>query len=216
MMKRAIVVGPLGEGVSQIVRDLKVSSKDYILAVDRGVRTCWKFGLEPRLAVGDWDSITTAERKRVLKEVPHLTLSREKDFSDLHHALMMLADQPFDEVICVGLTGGRPDHHLAVLMELGEFARLVSARVSAWGPEGEYHFVAKTPLQRTLKRGSLVSVFALGGPARGVTLRGLEYSLKDAELAPSSHGLSNRTTRRVCEVSVKQGGLLVVVPRNLT
>ena len=59
-----------------------------------------------------------------------------------------------------------------------------------------------------------VSVFAAGGEARGVFLRGLKYPLADAVLSPGFPlGVSNEADGRKAGIEVRAGTLLVVYPR---
>jgi thiamine pyrophosphokinase len=69
--------------------------------------------------------------------------------------------------------------------------------------------------ERTLEGepGELVSLFALHGPAEGVSTEGLEYPLSDDRLEPgSSRGVSNRFVADAARVRVERGLLLAVRP----
>ena len=56
-----------------------------------------------------------------------------------------------------------------------------------------------------------LSVFAYGGKAEGITLRGLHYPLENGSLTPNFPlGVSNQFTGEAATVSVKEGRLLVV------
>jgi thiamine pyrophosphokinase len=59
--------------------------------------------------------------------------------------------------------------------------------------------------------GSRVTLLAVGGPADGVTTRGLRWPLADARLEMgSSLGLANEVAEPPAEVSVRAGRLLVI------
>jgi thiamine pyrophosphokinase len=65
--------------------------------------------------------------------------------------------------------------------------------------------------------GSLVSLFAMHGPARGVTTHGLRFPLHDAVLEPASTlGLSNEIDAPDPGVSLGHGVLLAVIPDALS
>jgi thiamine pyrophosphokinase len=190
---------------------------DLFIGVDGGTRTWLKTGLKPHMAVGDWDSFKGADARKALKSIHHVTLPVDKDRSDLFFAASLASNAEATQLICLGVTGGRPDQHLASVLDLtslaageaGEFSR-----VTAYSPEGEYHFLSRLiprwkeayPSPRT------VSVFAMTAAARGLTLKGFKYPLKNGDLEPSSRGLSNRVWAANCEVSIREGGLLVMVP----
>ncbi|MCM2279325.1 MAG: thiamine diphosphokinase [Oligoflexia bacterium] len=214
-MRRAILIGPRPVPPA-LVRELRLGPGDFIIAVDGGLRRCRRLGLRPGLAIGDWDSLGARSPERALAGIPHLTLPREKDWSDLCYALDAAEALGAREIVCLGVTGGRPDHQLGVLLDLSEAAASSASRfrsVQAWGADGRYHFISSRMPRWTarLEPGRCVSVFALGGPAKGVSLRGFRYPLRNAPLVPSSRGLSNRVVSRVCTVAVGRGSLLVLV-----
>lgn len=222
---RAILIGPVlarGAGLRRELAQLGYAESDLLIGVDGGVDHLFRAGIEPRLAIGDWDSLSPRSRARALAG-KHLTLSRDKDRSDLYYAAALAAEAGATEIICLGVTGGRPDHHLAALFDLADVADkapgLRSVRVM--GRDAEYVFIGASggfrgvPYRRALPRGALVSIFSPLGKSRGVTLRGFEYALRDAILEPSSRGLSNRVTRGSCEIRLREGTLLLVIPSRM-
>ena len=61
--------------------------------------------------------------------------------------------------------------------------------------------------------GELVSLFALNGPARGITTDGLLYPLRGETLVPgSSRGLSNVFTDPEARITLDSGVLLALRP----
>ena len=227
---RAFLIGASAaqnlEHTQGVLAELKANpATDVFVAVDGGLMTWLSCGLKPHLAVGDWDSFSGQGTQKILKALHHLTLPRAKDRSDFHHALAAVIRAGATEVHCLGVTGGRPDHHLASLFELSTLTQSSLRQISAYGLEAEYHFRSAQMdpwVARFLKTRTL-SVFAMGDTVRGVNLKGLEYPLKNATLEPGSHGLSNRTLPgKKCEVSFAPGakrpgrhgqksGLLVVL-----
>lgn len=217
---RAILLGSCikPQQLSVLLPLLKIAPTDYLVGVDDGVRIWLECGFEPNFAVGDWDSYQGS--LEVLEGIPHLTLKTEKDRSDLYYAAQAAIQMGAQELICLGVTGGRTDHHLAAIYDLSEIASkklgksLRSIQIQA--VEAEYHFLsAKSPLwKRTLPPDKLISFFAMGGPARGVSLTGFRYPLKNEVLLPSSRGLSNQVLKGKCEVRLRKGQLLVIMPRN--
>lgn len=223
--RRALLIGPMLSSSKELVKALKqvkCGRGDVLIAVDEGLRKCLDAELTPDIAVGDWDSLSN---RKLLAKVPHLTLPCDKDRSDLYYALEVALSLEPEAVICIGFSGGRPDHHLGMLLDL---ARLAAASddfdfttrlktVCAIAPDAEYYFLSKRipRWQGKLKEGQLLSVFALGGEASGVTLRGLEYPLRNAPLSPSSRALSNEVSGAhggLCSVQLSSGQLVVVIP----
>jgi thiamine pyrophosphokinase len=56
-----------------------------------------------------------------------------------------------------------------------------------------------------------ISIFALSGVAKGVTIKGLLYELNDAEITPSFPiGVSNEFLNKDSEISVSDGVLTII------
>ena len=214
---RAILVGPLVDSdAKKRIRSLRIQQNDFIVAVDGGVNRCLEMGLRPHFAVGDWDSLENS--KAILEGIKHISLLRNKDRSDLFFAGIAALEAGATQVLCLGVTGARPDHHLAMLYDLADFASGVYGKlkaVSAIGPDGDYHFLSQAipHWKGRLPKATTLSLFALRGPAEGVTLAGFQFPLIDTQIVPSSLGLSNRTSKRICEVHLRKGELLVIIPR---
>lgn len=212
---RAVLMGPIervGPALSQMLRKLKITKRDVLIGVDGGVDLWLRAGFKPRLAIGDWDSQLARIPPRGISTQ---TLPSEKDRSDLHFALRAAIGLGASEVICLGVTGARPDHHYGSLHEIAAAASSGKlARVSAHGRDGDYYFQSarmKPWIGRGIQ-GKTVSIFAVGGPARGVTLHGFKYPLSGATLGLSTHGLSNIALSRSCQVTLKSGQLIIIVP----
>lgn len=200
------------------------------VCVDRGLAHCLAAALEPTLLVGDLDSLprTLLERDD-LDALPRLVFAPDKDASDLELALRWLAgetspaaaaraplggDAPLpdelpDEVIVVGVSGGRTDHllfnWLLPLAREWPFAlRLIDATVDA---------VVVTPtraLDAPIEPGRVVSVLPLSR-ATGLRTGGLRYALDDATLERgTTRGLSNVADARRLTLSLERGIVLVL------
>jgi thiamine pyrophosphokinase len=61
--------------------------------------------------------------------------------------------------------------------------------------------------------GATISLIPMGGPAGGVTTRGLRWNLKGALLAHgTTHGVSNEFVAPIADIRVETGCVLAVVP----
>ena len=187
---------------------------ELVIAADGGARHATALGLQLDRWIGDGDSIDpgdlaalAATRVRVDR------VAREKDASDTELAVLAAIEAGADELtILGGLGGARVDHALTnvALLEhaalAGRAARLYderAARISlVTGP-------AEAELSGNVK--DLVTLVPVGGPAVGVTTRGLRYPLREETLEPgSSRGLSNVRTASLAAVAIRGGRLLVI------
>ena len=188
------------------------------VCVDGGLAHCLAAGLEPALLVGDLDSVSPAALARAERaDVPRLSFPADKDASDLELALHALADGGAgavpDEVVVVGVSGGRTDHllfnwQLAAVRPWPFRLRLVDASVDA------VLVVPHRPLSARGVPGETLSLLALGR-ATGVTTRGLRYRLAGATLERgTTRGLSNVVDAGSVSVSVTGGTLLAMRVRS--
>lgn len=184
----------------------------FVIAVDSGYSLAVRLGLDVDLLVGDMDSIpqdlrALADLRRVASDVH----PQDKDATDLALALATAADHG-DEVIVVGSAGGRLDHVLANVAAITDPV-LSDVDVRArFGPNDLW--VVRGERRLDVQVGGVVTVIAAGGDASGVHLSGVHWPLDGEDLpAGTTRGVSNVATGPVT-VSVREGVLLVVHPRN--
>ncbi len=217
---RAILVGSqLGSAhqLGVLFQELKLKFLDLKVGIDGGTHAWLQWGEQPDFIVGDWDSFSPAKQKGL--KVPRLTLAKQKDRSDLFYGALAAIEAGANELLCLGVTGGRPDHHLASLLELsllstGKYGKLKAVEALGW--EARYSFLSKAipTWTRELPKNTLVSAFAMSDRVEGLSLNGFRYSVQNEVFLPSSRGLSNLTQKRKCEVCLRKGQLLVIMPRN--
>lgn len=187
------------------------ADEDYIIAADGGFKACEELGIKPQLAVGDWDSL-----KKIPKDCPVLELPEEKDDTDTLAAVKIGIEKGFDEFhIFFGTGGKRVDHTLANIQCL--------LFLSKRGKRGYLYF--KESVITAVTNGSVrfmnnvqgdLAVLAADGTAHGVTEKGLKYSLDNAEMpCDFPFGISNSFTGQESEISVKDGSLYIIFPKEV-
>jgi thiamine pyrophosphokinase len=183
-----------------------------VVAADRGLEHALALGLEVALAVGDFDSaspeaVTVAEAAQTRVE----RHPRDKDATDLELALDAAAAMNPARILVLAGEGGRLDHHLSTLLLLAS-ARYARAQVDALIGLTWVHVVrGARALEGT--PGELLSLLAVGAPAKGVTTEGLTYPLRGETLETgSSRGISNVFESDSAYISVKNGVLLAIRP----
>lgn len=184
----------------------------WVIAADSGLEHVHALGRHADVVVGDLDSVTPGDLQRaraagsVVERHP-----ADKDATDLELALHAAKRSGATHVTVVGAGGGRLDHFLANVLlfaspeweTLDLHALIGGAHVAVVRGRTELHGAA----------GSLVSLLASAGPARGVTTTGLRWPLTDDELRPgSTRGVSNEMTGTLAAVSLSYGVLLAVQP----
>jgi thiamine pyrophosphokinase len=218
---RAILLGPVLSSLSQtksLIQGLIINSKsDLLVGVDGGTGHWFKMGYRPSFSIGDWDSLKN--KKSILSRVPHVTLSQNKDRSDLFFSVLAAMNAGASEIVCVGVTQGRADHQVAMLLDLcffasGQAGKLTSLEVR--GEDADYYFLSRkiNSWKKTGLKGKKVSLFAMGSKVTGLTLKGFKFLLKNKDLLPSSQGLSNVVIGNSCEVRLRNGQLLMIIPHD--
>lgn len=204
-VKRAILVGaaPGGE-LSGVFPQLKPG--DYLICADGGRARLEQLGLQPSWYVGDNDSGGSPAG------LPATLLPSEKDVSDLEMAVQQAFAAGCRELILVGCSGGRADHHLANLGLLeqihdlgGEGCLIDDCNEIRFLAPGRY-VVENRPHYHYL------GLIPLDAQVTGVTLRGVKYPLTDFTLhRGSTRSISNEILPgRRAEITIETGRALLI------
>jgi thiamine pyrophosphokinase len=187
---------------------------DVLLAADGGSAHLLALGLTPSVLVGDLDSLTTADRRRLKTAgVRLLQHSRDKDATDLELALRYAVDAGHRSILIVAALGGRLDQTLGNLSLLADPAlEGVDVRLD----DGvEEVFFARDRAEVRGSPGELVSLLPWGAPVAGVTTQGLRWPLRGEKLeAHKTRGVSNEMLDQTATLSLASGLLLVIHRRN--
>lgn len=177
---------------------------DLVVSVDGGFAHLQRFSIAYDVAIGDFDSLGfTPERA--------ISFPAEKDDTDTMLAIRHGLGLGFKRFALYGCLGGALSHTLANLQSLAFILRS-GARGALIG-EGTYALlVSGGALSISLPLDMKISVLAFGGEARGVTLEGFKYPLKDAVLTVDYPiGISNAPIGTNALIAVKQGILAVIL-----
>lgn len=184
----------------------------WVVAADSGLEHVLALGRHAHLVIGDLDSVTPASLQRAVAAGTTVEAHpTDKGATDLELALGAAQRAGATRVTVVGAGGGRLDHFLANLL------LLVAPEWEAFELRafvGSAHVVVvrrRAELRGSV--GSIVSLLAPAGPARGIDTDGLRWALADDELHPgSTRGVSNEMTAPVATVSLREGVLLAIQP----
>ena len=190
---------------------------DCMIAADSGMNFLHRNGIVPDIIAGDFDSVKSESLAyfQELNGVQVIKLNPVKDDTDTEFVIREAIHRGATEITVLGATGTRLDHVLAnvnllgIGLEEGISIQLVD----------KHNRIRMTSdslvITKNEQFGDYVSVLPVRGDAKGVTLDGMKYSLKDADInCFSSLGVSNEIREDVARIFVRQGVLLVIESRD--
>lgn len=180
---------------------------DLRIAADAGYENALALGERVDLLLGDFDSLKLQD---VPGEVERLQVPAEKDFTDTQLAVDTALKKGATEICIIGGLDGRLDHTLSNLAILED---LQKKRVYATITNG-YNRVRYIESTSTLVARSgfrYLSLLCLSERAKGVSVEGCKYPLKNATLNRSyQYAVSNELVGNCALISVRKGGIYVV------
>lgn len=183
----------------------RAAAAGIVVCADGGAKVAQRLGLQPRVVIGDFDSLPKPLPK--WKGTTYL-FDGDEDLSDFEKALRFLEEGGLGAAWVVGLWGGRPDHQL---VNLAVFERW-SKRLSLAAVDPGYCLIAGKGRHRVpCPAGATLSLVPTG-PSAVVSASGLEYPLRRTRLERSSRGLSNRALASPVELEVHAGSVWLALP----
>lgn len=196
--------------------EISVGEEDLCIAVDGGLSYCPILGVEPDVILGDFDSVSEREKEAIdlLKEqIPEriIELPVEKDDTDMLAALKYGLEQGYRQFRIYAGTGGRFDHTLANIQCLlylknhGATGYLVDGTGMILVLQNE-----AVSFRKELE--GYLSLFAMGKEAKGVSIQGMKYTLKDKTITNDFPvGISNEFIGEEATISVEDGELVCMI-----
>lgn len=210
-MKALIVLN--GEPPGEALLAWRAEEADYVVAADGGAAVLIEAGLRPDLVVGDMDSF---DPDSFAPPFPPSLVRREpdQDSTDLEKALHHLpGEEPPEEIILLGATGGRSDHFLTNLLVASAIPEETRVALDA-DDEFIERVTPARPVRIVGRKGSVVSLLPFA-TAEGVTTDGLRWELSEARLGPGLLlGQSNEAVKEEVRVSMTGGRLFVILPKD--
>ncbi len=184
-----------------------IKEDDYIIAADGGFSHVQALGITPNCILGDFDSLGFIPEGAQVFPV-------EKDDTDAMLAVRHGLALGYKDFLFYGaLEGSRLDHTVANYQTLFYLAKH-GAKGYLVGKEQTVTTLTNEKMEFPAGMQGILSVFAIGGKAEGVTLRGLKYTVENSTLTPDFPlGVSNRFTGKAASVEVKKGTLLMIYPK---
>lgn len=190
--------------------------EDFVIAVDGGYLYSKILEIEPDLIIGDFDSVTEAEREELngIKETDRnrvVELSPCKDDTDTLAALRIGLEKGYQNFHIYGAMGGRVEHTVANIQCL-HFLKNNGAKGYVMDEACMLTVIQNETVTFHKEMEGFLSLFSLDEKAKGVTIRNMKYPLERAEVTNDFPiGISNEFIGEAGEVTVEEGTLLAVI-----
>jgi len=222
-MKRCVIIGAADIANYKKIKEF-LSSDDFYIFCDGGIKHQKALDVKPDLIVGDFDSADFASidfesfkaysRAEAESKPEIIKLPCEKDDTDVFFAVKEAVRRGFEDFLLLGVIGQRFDHslcNLSVLLYLYEnkkSALLVD-------DYSEMQVIGSESLKNPATISDAYSYFSLMcpfGDVSGVSIKNAKYPLENAEIKCSyQFGISNEVlNKKTAFVSVKSGLLLLI------
>lgn len=188
-----------------------IKEEDYIIGVDRGAYFLYSNGIEMDCAIGDFDSVTKAEKERIVAKTKEIIScdAINKNETDTEMAFNFALNKQPKEILLFGVLGTRFDHSIANIqllysgLDAGIDCKIVDER-------NEIQLV-NSQLVIHKNRFKNVSLLPLTFEVSGITLEGFNYPLTDATIRiGESIGISNILNGEIGKITIKSGILQVI------
>jgi len=185
-----------------------LTSVDYIIACDGGLRHAKIMALWPDAIIGDLDSAPSTYLS-VCKQrgIPIYRYPADKDDTDLALAMAHALAQPVSSIIIIGALGGRVDHFIANVHVL-EMAKGIHTEI--WDNNTSIQLIHSSLCMQKDDYQTL-SLIPLSTEVTGITTHGLSYPLNNETLRLGVvRGVSNCFNASEAVVTIESGVLIAI------
>ena len=185
-----------------------------VIGVDRGCAIALKHNVALTLAIGDFDSLSSADFSLLKKnKTPLKTFPSNKDNSDAELAIDWAIQQGYQTLIVLGFSGGRLDHQQALIQALFKYKH-PGLRLQT--PDQSIQYLSKGfHLIQQEKPFQVFSLFTLSKAV--LSLKGASYPLNKTTIDVTSiYTLSNSwISQEPAELTLHTGEMLLFRSRLL-
>ena len=189
----------------------KAKAGDIKIAADGGYKNALRLGVKVDILLGDFDSIGEYKTD---EDVEILKVPAEKDFTDTQMAVETAIARGADEIVIIGGLSGRLDHTMSNVSILED---LSTRRVHALITDGNnrIRFINSTSTLIAKSGYKYVSILLASEKAKGVSVEGCKYPLKNAKLERNvQYAISNEIDGNCALISVRKGAIYIVESRD--
>ena len=213
-MKAAIIGGGVVDNYTTFAEEIKKC--DFIICADGGIKHLINVDIPPNVFIGDIDScdFKTIENLPIINNTEIILHDTVKDDTDMQLCIKWALNKGYNELTLFAALGGRIDHELSNLFNL-KYILESNANGMIFSDTNRI-YITDNKLSVKKEDGFHISLIPITDLVRGITLKGLAYSLENADLIQgTSLGVSNEFLDEYAEISITSGILLVIVSKDV-
>ena len=160
----------------------RISSSDYIIAVDGSANQLNKLNILPNVVIGDFDSIESFNDSNV-----ELIEANDQSKTDFRKTLEWCIKKNISHISIFGISGKSEDHFLGNYYTLDDFSNKID-----WIAFTDFSVISPCVSKKEFDsyKGQKVSLFSMKGDTL-VSSKNLEYPLDSYLLSPSDNAVRN-------------------------
>jgi thiamine pyrophosphokinase len=205
-MKKCIILANGKTPRKKMVKFLISKGYSTLICADGGANHAYILGLIPNYVVGDLDSIYDSTKADLKNKSQIIKIKRQND-TDVEKCLKFALKKKFDDIVLLGVTGGRLDHTICNLGIVLKFFSKVHLKVIS---EDSFLTPYTGKAEINTQENETVSLYAFDTKTK-ILSRGLKYPLKNVPLpfgekeSTSNVAVSNKVKLKI------SGGIIFVI-----
>ncbi|AVQ32829.1 thiamine diphosphokinase [Staphylococcus muscae] len=200
----------LPEGLFETLKDAEWGG------VDRGTKILLEQGIQPTFTVGDFDSVTDAERAWISEHIAISPVPAEKADTDLGLAVAEAVAHGYKEIAIYGATGGRLDHFMGA-MQLLKAPSYQACRIELIDIQNEITLLSKGCYDIQCKSQFPYISFVPANEQVTLSLKGFKYDLDEETLEiGTTLTISNEFHHEHAQINVHEGLVYQIRSRDMT
>ncbi len=203
---KCFIIGSAPNASIDALRGITLKPTDLVICADGGYDYAMQANIWPHIVIGDFDSTGRGVPSGSFEVLEY---NSDKDDTDTCLAVFKGLERGATKFVLCACTGGRFDHMYANVQLLLRLEKLGYEGVMI-DEHARYYWISS---KKVFKKGGgrTVSLFAMDGGAKGVTLKGFKYPLENYDMASDdSVGISNVVMEDGATVEIDSGRLFVI------
>jgi len=200
MLSKIIVIVANGCLKNNSFNKNELKHADFIICADGGANKIRRLKIAPHYLIGDMDSVTQ-DTLRYLKKTTKIIVDTNQHNTDLDKAIMFATTFKPLEIRVLGAIGDNLDHTIANLISLHQVSAKI--KISIIDEQHAVFLLHNNSIEILGKSGDIISVIPIS-PIRGLSYRGLKWSVRNQKVTTGWCGVRNQMTGKKARITLKK------------